>query len=273
MYLLIRFHALGGKLSSQTQHLPVSTELMSGPAILWFYVKVLLWPIRSYAFADPALVEGFSVRGILLPGLGVLCATAILAGALFWAWRKAGRDLPPEAAVGVQYALLLGALLLVLPILLTLDLNALSPGNFLHGRYTYLPLVGLSLLVAAAWHLAGNYRMPLLCAVGLLGAVFAALTVSQEQQWSDDMTVLTVAHRIAPHNAPVAQAFADARVHMAEQLDADGRYSEALPVLEQVTVRIPARLVRVGSFGGLFLSPRQSNRGREVAPSGCRTLK
>ena len=101
--------------------------------------------------------------------------------------------LPTEEAVGVQYALLVGALLLVLPILLALNLNALSPGNFLHGRYTYLPLVGLSLLVAAAWHLAGNYRMPLFCAVGLLGVVFAALTVSQEQQWSDDMTVLTVA--------------------------------------------------------------------------------
>jgi hypothetical protein len=239
LYLLMRFHALGGKLSSQTQHLPLSTELLSWPAILWFYVKVLFWPVRSHAFADPIVLEGFSVRGVLLPGLGVMCATAVLAGALFWAWRKADRVLPTEEAVGVKYALLVGALLLVLPILLALNLNALSPGNFLHGRYTYLPLVGLSLLVAAAWHLAGNYRMPLFCAVGLLGVVFAALTVSQEQQWSDDMTVLTVAHQIAPHNPPVAQAFADARVHMAEQLDADGRYSEALPVLEQVTVEYP----------------------------------
>jgi protein O-mannosyl-transferase len=239
LYLLMRFHALGGKLSSQTQHLALSTEFVSWPGILWFYVKVLFWPVRSHAFADPIVLEGFTVRGVLLPGLGVMCATAALAGALFWAWRKAGRVVPPEEAVGVQYALLVGALLLVLPILLALDLNALSPGNFLHGRYTYLPLVGLSLLVAAAWHLAGNYRMPLLCAAGLLGVVFAALTVSQEQQWSDDMTVLTVAHQIAPHNPPVAQAFADARVHMAEQLDADGRYSEALPVLEQVTVEYP----------------------------------
>jgi protein O-mannosyl-transferase len=239
LYLLMRFNALGGKLSSQTQHLPWNTVLMSWPATLWFYVGVLLWPIRSHAFADPVLAEGFSVRGVLLPGLGVMCATAVLVGALFWAWRKAGRDLPPEGAVGVQYALLVGALLLVLPILLTLDLNALSPGNFLHGRYTYLPLAGLMLLVATAWRLARKYRLPLLCAVGLLSVVFAALTVSQEQQWSSDLTVLTVAHQNAPHNAPVAQALADARVHMAEQLDDDGRYSEALPVLEQVTVEYP----------------------------------
>jgi tetratricopeptide (TPR) repeat protein len=158
---------------------------------------------------------------------------------LFWAWRKAGRDLSPQESVGLRYALLLGTLLLVLPILLALDLNALSPGNFLHGRYTYLPLAGLMLLVASAWRLAGKYRLSLLCAIGLLGGLFAALTVSQEQQWSNDLTVLTVGHQIAPHNAPVAKALADARVHMAEQLDADGRYSEALPVLEQVTVEYP----------------------------------
>ncbi len=59
LYLLIRFHALGGMLSSQTQHLPWNTVLLSWPATLWFYVKVLLWPIRSHAFADPVLVEGF----------------------------------------------------------------------------------------------------------------------------------------------------------------------------------------------------------------------
>jgi hypothetical protein len=239
LFLRMRFHALGGKLSSQTQHLPWSTVLLSWPAILWFYVKVLLWPIRSHAFADPVLAEGFSVRGVLLPALGVGCAAAVLAGALFWAWRKAGRDLSPEEAVGVRYALLLGALLLVLPILLTLDLNALSPGNFLHGRYTYLPLAGLMLLVAAGWRLAGKYRVPLLCAGGLLGIVFAALTVSQSQQWRNDLTVLTVAHQLAPHNALVAQALADARVHTGLQLAADGRYSEALPILEQVTAEYP----------------------------------
>jgi hypothetical protein len=191
LYLLMRFHALGGKLGSQTQHLPWSTVLLSWSATLWFYVKVLLWPIRSHAFSDPVLAEGFSVRGVLLPGLGVGCATAVLAGALFWAWRKAGRDLLPEEAAGVEYALLLGALLLVLPILLTLDLNSLSPGNFLHGRYTYLPLAGLMLLVATGWRLTRKYRMPFLCAGGLLGVVFAALTVSQEQQWRNDLTVLT----------------------------------------------------------------------------------
>ncbi|MFY9855684.1 MAG: tetratricopeptide repeat protein [Terracidiphilus sp.] len=239
LYLLVRYHALGGKLSSPTQHLPWSTMLLSWPATLWFYVKVVFWPIRSHAFADPVLVEGFSVSSVLLPALGVGCAIAVLAGVLVWVWRKAGRDLVPEEAIGVKYALLLGTLLLVLPILPTLDLNALSPGDSLHGRYTYLPLAGLMLLVSTGWRVAQKYRMPLLCAIGVLGAVFAALTVSQEQQWRNDSTIVAVARQNAPHNAPIAQTLADERVHTALQLNAEGRYSEALPILEQITAEHP----------------------------------
>ena len=80
-----------------------------------------------------------------MPGLGLGCAVAFLAVALLWAWKKGQRDLPHQEVANVEYALLIGTLLLVLPILLTLDLNALNPGDFLHGRYTYLPSAGLML--------------------------------------------------------------------------------------------------------------------------------
>ena len=239
VYFLMRFHAMGGTLTSQTQHLPLRTVLLSWPATLWFYVKVLLWPIRSHAFADSVLAEEFSVHGVLLPGLGVGCAIAVLVGTLYWAWRKAGNDLPSEEAVGVKYALLLGVLLLVLPILLTLNLNALMPGDFLHGRYTYLSVAGLLLLAAAYWRLYRKYLRFLLFAAAAVGVAFAILTIQQEQQWRDDLTVLTVAHQLAPHNARVSPAFADARVHFALQLSADGRYNDALPVLEQIISEFP----------------------------------
>jgi fumarate reductase subunit D len=139
LYLLMRFNALGGKLGSLTQHLSWSTVLLSWPATLWFYVKVLLWPVCSRAFADPTLAEGFSFRGVLLPGLGLGCAVAILAGALLWAWRKGQRDLPRQEVAHVGYALMIGTLLLVLPILLTLDLNTLNPGDFLHADIPTCP--------------------------------------------------------------------------------------------------------------------------------------
>src|SRR5438045_6131189 len=85
LYLLMRFHALGGKLASRTQSLPWSTVLLSWPATLWFYVKVLLWPDHSRAFADPTLAQRFSFRGVIMPGLGVACVVAILALGLIWA--------------------------------------------------------------------------------------------------------------------------------------------------------------------------------------------
>ena len=84
----------------------------------------------------------------------MLRAAIVLAAGCAWAWRKARRDLPDREAAGVERALLLGTLILVLPILLALNLNALNPGDFLHGRYTYLPLTGLMLLLATGWHLA-----------------------------------------------------------------------------------------------------------------------
>jgi len=263
LYLLLRFHALGGKLASRTQLLPGSTVLLSWPAMLWFYAKVLLWPDHSRAFADPTLVQGFSFRAVVMPTLGVGCAVGILAVALFWAWKKARRDLPPRDAANVEYALVIGTLLLVLPILLTLDLNALNPGDFLHGRYTYLPSAGLMLLLATVWHLSGKLRVPLLFAGALLGVVFAVLAVSQEKQWKDDLTVFTVAHELAPHNAPVAKNLADAHVQVALQLADDGRCSEAMPVFKQVSQEYPQDWYAWAGLGDCFVQVNNLTKAEE----------
>ena len=102
IYLLLRLNALDGKLGAATQHLPWSTVLLSWPAILWFYLKLLLWPVKSYSFADPILIGRFSLREVLLPLLGVVCAAVILTALLFWIWRRARRELLEQEAVGVE---------------------------------------------------------------------------------------------------------------------------------------------------------------------------
>jgi hypothetical protein len=271
VYFLLGFHALGGKLGSLIQHLPWSTVVLSWPATLWFYVKVLLWPVRARAFADPTLAERFSVGGVLLPGLGVLCIAAILAGGFFWAW-KARHSVPKDGVDGIKSALLIGTLLLVLPLLLTLNLNALNPGDFLHGRYTYLPWAGLMLLLATGWHLSEKMRIPLLGVVALIAVVFAGLTVSQEGMWKDDLTVFTVAHPLAPVNRPVARNLANAHVQGALHLADDGRCSEAGRKLRGSHRGVSARMVRLGRAWGMFLPTEQSSEGgRGVAP-GSGTL-
>lgn len=239
VYLLLRRNALGGQISPLTQHLPWSTVLLSWPATLWFYLKVLLWPVRSYGFADPTLADTFSLRGVVLPGLAVGFAAAALVGASAWAWRWARRSLPDRESTGVERALLLGTLLLVLPLLLTLNLNALNPGDFLHGRYTYLPLCGLMLLLATGWHLARKGGIAFLTVAALVALVFGVLIVKQEGAWSDDMTVFTIAHQNAPHNVPVARNLTRANVQIAIALDEQGRCDQAMPIFEQAIQEFP----------------------------------
>jgi hypothetical protein len=239
VYLLLRLNALGGQISPPTQHLPWSTVLLSWPATLWFYLKVLLWPVRSRGFADPTLADSFSLRGVVLPGLAVCCAAAALVGACVWAWRWARHNLPDREATGVKRALLLGTLLLVLPILPTLNLNALNPGDFLHGRYTYLSLCGLMLLLATGWHLARRGRIAVLSAAGFVAVVFAVLTVKQEGAWRDDLTVFTIAHQNAPHNVPVARNLTRANVQMALELEDEDRCDQAMPIFEQAIQQFP----------------------------------
>jgi len=163
----------------------------------------------------------------------------MLVWARVWASTRARHDLPEQEVAGVRRALLLGTLILVLPILLTLNLNALNPGDFLHGRYTYLPLTGLMILVATGWHLSRKGRAILLSGAGLVAVAFGALTVQQESAWKDDLTVFTVAHQNAPHNEPVAQNLARAHVQVALGLDEGGRCDQAVPMFEEAIQQYP----------------------------------
>ena len=148
-------------------------------------------------------------------------------------------SLGDREAADVRRGLLLGVGILVLPLLLTLNLNALNPGDFLHGRYTYLPLTGLMLLLATGWRLWKNGRAMLLTVAGLVAVAFGVLTIQQESDWKDDLTIFTAAHENAPHNGPVAQNLARAHVQVALGLDETGRCNEAVPIFEEAIRQYP----------------------------------
>ncbi len=233
LYLLLRLNALG-RVAVSTQHLEWKTIVLSCPATLWFYVKVMFWPVKSYSFADPTLIEQFSIGRVLLPSLELAGCAAFAIVLSVFALKKTQGESGERHAAGVRIALVTGLLFLILPLLLTLNLNALNPGDFLHGRYTYLPLVGLMLLGAVGWNLLRSHRIARTCATIGLTAAFAVLTFAQEAQWKDDATVFATAHQLAPHNAPVAQHFADTLVQGALQLENEGRCSEAIPTFDRV---------------------------------------
>jgi hypothetical protein len=239
IYLLMRLGALDGKLGASTQHLPWTNILLSWPGVLWFYAKTILWPVRSYAFANGDVVEHFSAREVLLPLFAVVVIIALLFALMTWCWKRAGTLNSLKEANGVRSALLVGFLLLVMPILPALNINALNPGDFLHGRYTYLPLAGLMMVLAAAWHLSGKMRIALACCGAVIAIVLAMLTFSQEKMWKDDLSVFTTAHALARRNAPVARNLADAQVQQALLLEDEGRCDQAVPVFRQVADNYP----------------------------------
>jgi hypothetical protein len=239
LYLLIRWSALGGRLAPATQHLSPSTVVASWPSTLWFYVKVLLWPVKSYSFADPTLIDSFSTRGVLLPLLALICCAGVISAASVWAWRKAPNQLDERESARVRFGIIAGVLLLILPLLLALNLNALNPGDFLHGRYVYLPLAGLSILVAIGLHLAQKLRLVLLCIAGALAVGFIPLTWSQQKQWKDDSSVFTIAHQLAPNNRPVARNLTDTRVRAALLIADEGQCGEAMPFFDEAAREFP----------------------------------
>jgi hypothetical protein len=256
IYLALRLNALEGKLTSVTQHLSWETVVFSWPATLWFYLQAIVWPVKAYSFADPKLVPTWSWSSVFLPLFKIACFAAVVGGALFWVWRSTKNLVTPHERWRFQVGLVTGSLLLFLPLLPALNLNALNPGDFLHGRYTYLPLAGLALLLALICHFGETLRMPLLVALGVVTAGFIPLTLSQERQWKDDLSVFTVAHQIAPNNAPVARNLADARVRAALLLEEDGRCREAIPVFEQVSREYPDDWYALAGLGYCFV---QSN--------------
>ncbi len=129
--------------------------------------------------------------------------------------------------------------MLVLPLLPALNLNALNPGDFLHGRYIYLPVAGLMLLLATAWRMTNRPHLVLVAPACAVAIAFATLTFAQEKQWKDDTSVFTMAHDLAPHNVPVARHLADTHVRAALQLGEEGHCAEALSIFSQVIHDFP----------------------------------
>ena len=239
LYLLLRFNALGVAVAANTQEIPRTSVILSWPAILWFYAKAIFWPWRPYSFADPIIVGTFSVRGVLLPLIEVVGVMALVTAVSLWALASARRNLSGEKAIGVRSAIVIGIFLLILPLFPALNLNGLNPGDFLHGRYIYLSLLGVMLLLAVALSTAKQFRNALLFACGALAIAFSVSTFAQEKQWKDDATVYAIAHKIAPNNQVVAQNLADTHVEAAIKLGDEGHCNEAIPILQQVIRDFP----------------------------------
>lgn len=180
---------------------------LTWPALLAFYVRLLLIPAEISPYYDLRVVRSAASFGLLLPLL--LLVFVIMA---LWLW---GSREPARSAWVLAVALLFAPLLPVLYL-------AIRVNDFAHARYAYLPSAGFALLMALALtHVA---RLSLRTALGtVLVIALAALNVTQQPYWSSDSTLYAHGLQIAPLN-PVAVNKAG------EQFESQGEFDRAIPL-------------------------------------------
>ena len=222
----VRYRALGGW-SHPT--IPISwTEVcLTWPAVLWFYVRHLLLPVRLSEFYSLDYVSHFSARGVLLP----LAFLLIVASAVAFVF-------PLLRGSRQKNAARLALLLIIIPLLPVLDLHSLTVGDIVHDRYLYLPSVGFALLIALVIRALANrqadrQRTILPAALATIVCVtFAALTVVQQMQWASDILLYTRGLESAPANLTV-------RDNLASALLKANHPARAIPLYLEVLDRDP----------------------------------
>jgi tetratricopeptide (TPR) repeat protein len=206
LYMPLRIWALKGFAHVVTS-ISMSQEVLTIPSVLFFYLRVLLWPSRLSYFYDTPYISTPSWHDFVLPAVLLAAVAAALA---YWYARM--RRSAPEEAKAMAFA----CLWMILTLLPVLNFRLFPEGEIAHDRYVYLPSVGFALLVAmAVRQTLGRTARFLKPAWVLLGAlaVIGAMGVATARQclfWSDDFVLSSRAHEIAPHNITATTGLAAA---------------------------------------------------------------
>jgi len=275
IYAIVRVRALG-KWSRPTAAVSWREVVLTWPALLWFYVKHLIWPLRESEFYSLDYVSHVSAAGVLFP-LALVVAAAV---ALFWLLRRVGHE---DVA---RFALVL----LIVPLLPVLDLRSLTAGDIVHDRYLYLPSIGFAILIGLVIREIerrfrdGRWRIVPVAATIAIVLGFGALTVADEMQWADDIALYTRGLESAPANLTV-------RDNLANALLAANQPERAIPLYLDVLQRNPSfwrsnynlgfAYYKTGNFAGaedylrhaITIDPRDSDQYIYLALTGLQQKK
>ena len=201
--------------------LPFSTIVYTWPSLLWFYIRMLVWPVSLSGFYDTPYISHPTAVNFILP----LAAVLITAGAVVWGAVKIR---------AVRFALIW----LVWPVLPLLNLAVFPEGEIAHDRYMYLPSVGFAILVGlgVGWLRA---QRPLILGQPGWVVVAAFLTISlgagtvlQQVQWQSNLSLYSYAVRVAPNNNLAIN-------NLGNELLEAGNYDQAIELYQTVLIRRP----------------------------------
>lgn len=255
-YLLARSLALDGLRHLPTD-LPFAVVLYTWPSLAWFWVRQLGWPADLSGFYDVPTVHEPTWNNFVLPGLALVALLAVLV----WGAKRS-----PRVAVALAF--------LTLPLLPLLDIRVFAEGDFAHDRFLYLPSVGLALLAGLVAQRIPEgrdriigYPTSRVLPAALLGIVMFLSTAYQSLYFANDIAFFRHAVAHAPHNQ-------FAKTNLAARLAEQGRYEEALQLLEDVNATHPDYWVSAYNLaytyyrlGRLGEAERQFLRAIQISPN------
>jgi hypothetical protein len=191
VYTAVRIVALKGLVPAANNDASRVTLLCSYSAVMWFYLRKMLWPLPMSLFYPLDFVTYPGLKTVVWP---LLASLALLAG--LWVW---SRRCPPA---GIASAWLM---LPVAPAVLAIA--SFPPADLVHDRYLFLPSVGLAMLLALALQYLGRSGtrfagVPVvqMGAVAVLLCVSSGITLRQEKHWSSEPKLYGHAIEVAPQN-------------------------------------------------------------------------
>jgi tetratricopeptide (TPR) repeat protein len=225
VYLIARSFAMMGSVGASTTSLPGWTTIaLTWPSILWFDVCHLVLPLRLSEFYPSGYVASPGLKTFIVPAA---LLTAVTISVLLWTRRL-------KDAHAAQFAFAWIWLTLV-P---ALYLRALTPSDFLHDRFLYLPSFGFVILVALAIRqLPGSLTEPSsspmrLAVVVLLVVAGVVGTFSNQLPWASDVLLYENGLKFVPDSSNLKDNLANALV-------ARGQSQEAIRLYQEVLERDP----------------------------------
>ncbi|HEX4486187.1 MAG TPA: tetratricopeptide repeat protein, partial [Terriglobales bacterium] len=250
IYLYFRNLALNG-LSHSVTPLDRTTDLLTIPSILWFYIKLLFLPVGLSVSYDTPFITSANLHQFWLPLLKVSAFAALLS---YWWWKTRDRL--------VAFALVL----MVLPLMPLMNFTVFFSGEIAHDRYLYMPSIGFALLIAIAisdlgqrtrlsYSIAlpsqprkqgtvdgGRARWGRLLYAAPIALLFLALTIWQSLYWTDNLVLYTRGVQIAPNNNLALNNLANA-------FERRGMFPQALAMYAKVLERDPTFYLSNYNFG------------------------
>lgn len=233
-----------GGTTTLLEHVPLPLRLANGAIATVAYLRDAVWPVNLacfYPYPQAALRSGGLAQPEALASIAVVVALSIAA-----AWL--GRRYRYFAVGWFWY------LITLVPVIGIIQVGRQARAD----RYTYLPLVGIAIIVVYGLHdlLAKNPRwQPRARAAGAtLVLLLAVMTWRQTRVWHDDLTLFSHAARVIPRNET-------AEMNLGTKLVQLGRVDEGI---EHLKLAIECRPDYAAAYRNLGIALESAGQPRQA---------